>query len=278
MKRNKTKIIVFEGADETGKSTQLEKVKESLQEKGYSVYTEKYPMYGAYLGDTILNTLKEGTDYLNRPPVNSAPGPITNGTIFSLLQCVNKFVTMNSLFNAYNSKTYDYILLDRYIMSSVIYDEARIESIMNVEAYKNTVDTKTGEEIMNIYSSNVESFNSEIAKTANKVFGNDLVYIVFKTSEAIKLLTEVNHRETDSFDENVSLRHNVAKRFDSIRGEITIYDRPRQMRTYGGVVIGTIDTDSIIDYDTECDKVTLVKKLKAVTDKTVEIILGEKDE
>lgn len=225
-----TRVIVFEGPDETGKSTQVYNVASALEYKGKSVYTLKYPLYDGLVGDSILGCLKNGVDNVIEMKL-SERGCVSTGVMFSLMQSINKFFGMNQLYNLAKFGHFDYILVDRYLMSSYVYDVARSRISNNSE----------DEHLVNSINDAVDSFIRYFQKEYDFP---SFEYIVFKPSENIKNLTIAKKREQDNFDKDTKLKSEVIKCFDEFTKRDIITKN-------GGVlfdVIYTVDTDKILGY------------------------------
>jgi thymidylate kinase len=101
------KIICFEGPDGVGKTTQAKILEEILINKDYKVKYYKLPSQ-TFIGRYIYQLLKNGfaRKYQN---------------IFQFINFIDKFV-----FQIYHLllNKYDYIILDRWKMSSVVYGRA----------------------------------------------------------------------------------------------------------------------------------------------------------
>lgn len=100
------KIIVFEGIDASGKETQVKMLKDFLVNKGYSVRTESFPRYGTPVGDLIGEVLRGEVEM--------------NSLAFHLLYEVDRLDFQKTILD-YNSNGVDYMILDRYVLSNIIY-------------------------------------------------------------------------------------------------------------------------------------------------------------
>lgn len=101
------KIICFEGSDGLGKTTQANILKDILMNKDYRVKYYKLPSHG-FFGKIIQDMLKNGSAK-------------KNPNIFQVINFFDKlFFQMSNLLIT----NYDYIILDRWKMSSLTYGVA----------------------------------------------------------------------------------------------------------------------------------------------------------
>lgn len=114
----KGKLIVIEGAsDGIGKSTQFELLKKRLEKDGEKVINHHFPTYNEYQGKMVEEYLKG-----NYGKVEDLSPYFINS-----LYAVDRAVTCNlKLKKGYEQG--DFILLDRYTSSSLIYQSALIEN------------------------------------------------------------------------------------------------------------------------------------------------------
>lgn len=100
------KIIAFEAIDAAGKHTQTMLAKKKLEEAGYKVYADAYPIYTSETGKIIRK-------YLD--------GEITfDPIVFECVQAANKR-EHQKLYKQLEKDGYDIVLIDRYIDSQVCY-------------------------------------------------------------------------------------------------------------------------------------------------------------
>lgn len=100
------KIIAIEGPDGVGKSTQVNILKNQLKEKGYKVYSEHFPRYETSIGKLIKNIL----DGKEEMPSFDA---------MQMLYVADQVDFRNKIREI--EKCYDYIILDRYFLSTIVY-------------------------------------------------------------------------------------------------------------------------------------------------------------
>lgn len=244
MDSNKTtRIIVFEGPDKCGKSTQLEKTKQSLIDLGYNVATTKFPEYTGILGDTILEML------CNPSTLSSDDNKLPKGFLFGLYQVINKISSLNWLYNLYycNEKL-DFILIDRFQISAEVYDKAYCRYC----------------ECNNISYNDFKQMYELFYMSLDKVFGEDadklFEYIVFDKSNIISKLASLHNRTEDSFDSLIYYQDEVARCFEE-----TVKESKHN-------IIGHIDTDSIIGSDCEVSEENINNVYEKTTDVTKQIV------
>lgn len=105
MKR--AKLIVIEGPDKSGKATQSKLLAKTLNDDGFSAVRVEVPIKKSLTGSLIYSMLKSGT--VARHPL-----------AFQFLQFVNKFTfQLFSLRKLMRSN--DYVILDRWSLSSLVY-------------------------------------------------------------------------------------------------------------------------------------------------------------
>jgi len=98
-------FIVFEGIDNSGKTTVLDYIASILRSSGYSVYRISFPIRTSLTGQLIDRYLKGEIDI--RPSV------ITNLFYYNRIEHQDKLAELID--------TYDFVLCDRYIYSGICY-------------------------------------------------------------------------------------------------------------------------------------------------------------
>lgn len=118
MKIKKGKLIVFEGSDGTGKTTQCNLLREDLIARGELVLTHHFPTYGTYHGAPVEHFLKGdfGTAGENSPYFVHA------------LYAIDRAIAWRVLLKKYYNEGHT-ILLDRYTTSSLLYQSAQIDDL-----------------------------------------------------------------------------------------------------------------------------------------------------
>ena len=108
MKR--ARVIVFEGTDGVGKTTQVQRLSQALWAAGMKTATIKFPIRGTITGDVIYGMLDSGT---------AARFP----SLFQAVQIVDKFVPQ-VLCIPYLLVSNDFIVIDRWNDSCRVYGAA----------------------------------------------------------------------------------------------------------------------------------------------------------
>jgi hypothetical protein len=223
------KLIVFEGPDNCGKTTQIglapHYLSEIFKEKDNKeiTYTHyKFPRYGTFYGDIIKYMLTE-----NKYDLIKDTDDIK---LFMQIQLEDKLEGIKEIFSLL--KQFDYVFLDRFSLSSRIYDAS------SLFLYDNKVDKETIENILkamkNIRSSsernrvilpndgfNVydfidgwvftntfdylneplrEKFSYIYNILEHKIF--DIKFVFFKSSSVIERLSR-DEREQDQYEKGV---------------------------------------------------------------------------
>lgn len=111
-------FIVIEGVDHSGKSTTCDKLHTKLKQKGLNGLLLKFPMYNSDTGRIIQNYL------------NGDYGKFIEPWIITSLFSLDKF-NFKPLLEMY-IKSNDYVLVDRYVLSNIVYSLARMKDIDSV--------------------------------------------------------------------------------------------------------------------------------------------------
>ena len=128
-------LIVIEGLDGAGKSTQVKKLKEYIVEKGYDLEYLHFPRYEAPVyGDLIGEFLRGGFGDLNQ----------VHPKLVALLYALDRQDAAASLRKALKAgKT---VLLDRYEYSNIAYQCAKLPDAEQAEALRKwIIDTEFGQ-------------------------------------------------------------------------------------------------------------------------------------
>lgn len=122
------KVIVIEGADGVGKSTQLSLLFDRLQKDGISVIDHHFPSYKTYHGALVEHYLKG--DYGDAEKLSPY--------FVNSLYAVDRAVVWETFLKKFFENDFT-ILLDRYTTSSLIYQSAFIEDIQKKKEFLNYV-------------------------------------------------------------------------------------------------------------------------------------------
>ena len=117
------KIIVIEGTDCSGKATQAKKLREKLENMGYSVWQTSYPDYDTPTGKII------GGPYLGKEEICAGWFPEKAGNVdakvASMYYAIDRYYNKNKVEK--NKKSHDYVLLDRYTYSNMAHQGGKIK-------------------------------------------------------------------------------------------------------------------------------------------------------
>lgn len=114
---NKSKIIVIEGTDGSGKATQTKLLMERLEKEGYKVFTTSFPKY-----DSDSSALVKM--YLNREISENAND--VSAKAASVFYAADRYITYKKeMEEKYNSGEY-IMLFDRYSGSNIIHQGAKV--------------------------------------------------------------------------------------------------------------------------------------------------------
>lgn len=215
----KTPIFVVEGPDMSGKTTFARKITEKNNVSNYAQYF-KFPLYDSIFGDKILYQLKtfgntdfktiDKNEFLNKIRSNS------------LIQFGNKaagvidFLNFFMVDDRWTDTIYDFIVIDRFVLSQYIYDIAWnsiYEEILNRENIK-----------MRYYEDdnwlNYESQAYILAKMIYDEFYKhfpNMYTMYFRKSDYITRvsnLVNANDRRNDSIDSMKLYQESVSDEFE----------------------------------------------------------------
>jgi len=110
------KIIVFEGIDGSGKSTQARLLAKKLQKKGFNAELLKFPQYNTFFGKIIKSYLLGKFGGINSIPTE----------VCALLYSLDKYSAKNYLEEKLSKGKI--IVLDRYIASNAAHQGAKISN------------------------------------------------------------------------------------------------------------------------------------------------------
>lgn len=118
------KIIVIEGVDGSGKSTQTKLLINRCQQEGIKTFTIHFPQHGESVYGNLIDSYLRGEF-----------GDVTklNPYLISTLYAGDRFEAKEKLINAL--KTNHLIILDRYLTSNIAYQRSKIESLEERRVY-----------------------------------------------------------------------------------------------------------------------------------------------
>lgn len=106
------KIIAFEGIDGTGKTVQMERLREHLEANGKRVMTLSFPMYDSFFGSLVGRylTAKDGI-----------AADTVDGKSMALWFALDRFEAFRGL----DYSDCDVLLINRYVLSNAVYQSIR---------------------------------------------------------------------------------------------------------------------------------------------------------
>lgn len=111
------KLIVLEGCDSSGKSTQLQLIKNYFQEKKYVYEYLHFPIYGHNEASKLIAAYLRG-EYGNLNDVN----PLFVANMYAM----DRFLYLPELQKKIN--TNDVVILDRYVFSNMAFQAAKFDN------------------------------------------------------------------------------------------------------------------------------------------------------
>lgn len=284
-KNRRNNIFIFEGPDISGKTTQVNKVKQMLESHGLKVGALKYP----YVGEVHANEIYK---LLNASRAESTD--INNIVKMTFYNIINKYNTFDQLLKL--SYTYDIVLIDRYILSSLVYDYARIADLVNLHDNKNkNLDVSFCEKITTISRLSNKCVNILIDMLLLKTENNEFPFkhVIFRKSKAISVLSD-SSREYTSTDKNKYLQKVVESCYNTIyipedkKDSLWVRNNCEEFELAilavnnffenccdkgKGIII---DTDKIINYEKDnLSREGLIASLESVTSEITNYILKE---
>lgn len=149
----KSKLIVIEGTDCSGKATQTKILKEKLQENGYSVFSFDFPHYESPTGKII------GGPYLGQEEISKCwfeEGAVNvDAKVSSMFYAIDRYYNYHILEE--ESKKNDIILLDRYTYSAMAHQGGKIREKEKRNAFYEWVE-KLEFEMLNLQIPDIKLF------------------------------------------------------------------------------------------------------------------------
>jgi len=109
---HQTKIIAFEGIDGTGKTVQMEKLRERLTARGLSVGTLSFPDYGSFFGGCV------GRFLMKKDGVSASD---VDQRSMALWFAMDRWAA----FQGFDYSAFDVLLINRYVLSNAVYQSIR---------------------------------------------------------------------------------------------------------------------------------------------------------
>lgn len=202
-------LIVFEGPDMCGKSTHVDSVIKMLDEKGFKFKYVKFPVYDGYMGEEILDHLKNFDVFKG-----SLTEAIEDLTYHAANLWVNKIAHMNSI----KQDGYCGAIVDRFDLSQFIYDAAWLPIFKKINnSY--IFCAKSEKEIKRILRKFFDKAVERALTTHNlyEKSGYDIWYVLFKSSSYVKYMATLDSsRRYDKYDENDYYQNRISNIFDLI--------------------------------------------------------------
>ena len=136
----KGNLIVVDGSDASGKHTQVERLKDELMKKGYSVKTMDFPRYESFFGKLVSAYLNGDFGDLN----NLDP------RIPSLFFAMDRFDEKEALNKWLNEG--HIVILDRYTESNLGYQAAKIKDDKKREEFIKWIFELENDKLQNLCS------------------------------------------------------------------------------------------------------------------------------
>ena len=108
----KTKIIAFEGIDGSGKTVQINKLKDTVEALGYRSIVKSFPVYESFFGREV-GSLLSGTKLVSAK------------TLDPKSMCLWYALDRWKEFRDFEYQAYDFVLLNRFSLSSAVYQSIR---------------------------------------------------------------------------------------------------------------------------------------------------------
>lgn len=109
-----TKLVCFEGIDGSGKATQVSLIAQVLRDRGRVVWERSYPVYGSFFGKELGQLLASTRETSARD---------LDAKSMALWYALDRWSDYQT--NADSFRTSDFVLLNRYTLSSMVYQSVR---------------------------------------------------------------------------------------------------------------------------------------------------------
>lgn len=206
---NLGKLVIFEGSDMCGKTTQLNYLKNLLKSNGKSVATFKYPLDSKY-GRNIYKLFG-----------NKKISVAERNYKLMQLEVLDKLDSISVIVEA--MKKNDYVLLDRYVLSQIIYDTARYRLYVKSESvflddidYMNRIISNNARYIIDslIYAIMTETNEYNPRSTRKFDVNKDIITVVFKKSNIIREAVKIYGRDKDVVDDDEQLQIDISNLYN----------------------------------------------------------------
>lgn len=180
-KTGETVVAALEGIDGSGKGKQTAEIRDALEKDGYRVAVLDFPVYQSFFGKEI-GRLLSGEDEINANTVD----PKSMSLWFAL--------DRHKAFREFDKSEYDYVLLNRSTLSSVVYQSIRVAPGKRAEFVEWVFD--------------LEYRQLDVLEPD--------VYLVFDVSEGVSTRNVARKGQR----EYLSASHNVYERREGFMGEV----------------------------------------------------------
>ena len=212
-------LIVFEGLDRAGKTTQSQRLLESLQSEGYRVKLFRFPNRTTPIGQIINEYLKSKPDdnSNNIKNMDNASTKMDNSTYYyyralHLLFSANRWECLYEIETALQSGIH--VIIDRYVWSGIAYTHARDENKFPLSCCSSAD--------VGLTKPNITIF-LDIDTTNQQTRGdwgterNDSVSLQECVSNAYKKIMNHETKKHDSFFVKVDANHDASDVFKDVK-------------------------------------------------------------
>lgn len=208
---NLGKLVIFEGPDMCGKTTQLKYLKNLLEANGKSVATFKYPLVDSKYGRNIYKLFG-----------NKKISVAERDCEIMRLEVLDKLDSVSAIVKA--MKKNDYVLLDRYVLSQIIYDTARYRLYVESESiflddinYMHRIISNNANCIIdNLIYAIITETHKYCARSTRKIdIDKDIITVIFNSSNTVREAVEIYGRDRDDVDKNDRLQFDTSNIYDT---------------------------------------------------------------
>lgn len=166
------KIISIEGTDGVGKSTQSKMLLNSLEKQNYKVHFEHFPRYDTPIGKLIGKILKGEEE-------------MPSFDAMQMLYIADQTDFKNKI-KELNSQGYDYLILDRYLLSTIVYYCTKMNDL---------------------------SLESTIRKWQTNIINPDITIVLLSD---ILITQKQDYKKLDLFEKDLKLTTNLSTNYEII--------------------------------------------------------------